>query len=251
MEPEAIQRRALRDILRWLAGASEGASLWERDGVTAAAVPATPERSIVNSVVYEGEPSLAAAHDDLLGFYADAGVLAWSVWTPEHDTGAIDLLTSRGHGFDGEPVAMTLDLEHFEPPDAGDLDWDAKASFAELGMVNDEAYGYSHGQGIAGALAREADGVPIRLYRAKRGGDTASVLGTIDHDDDVGIYWVATRERHQGNGLAGRLLAAALAEGRNRGMRTSSLQSSAKGETVYTRLGYARQFRLHLYERRG
>ena len=77
------------------------------------------------------------------------------------------------------------------------------------------------------------------------------MLATIDHGDDLGVYFVATRPEHGRQGLAGRLLAAVLAEGRQRGMRTSSLQSSAKGETVYTRLGYARQFRLHLYERRG
>ena len=75
-------------------------------------------------------------------------------------------------------------------------------------------------------------------------------MGTMDHDDDVGIYFVATSPDHRGAGLATGLLSAALVEARERGMRTSSLQSSAKGEGLYARLGYERHFRLHLYERR-
>jgi ribosomal protein S18 acetylase RimI-like enzyme len=250
-DPRAIQTRALRDLLRWLGGASAGATLWEAPGVTAAVVPATPQRSIINAVAYEDAASLGAAYDRLAENYADAGVAGWSVWTPDHDATAIELLTGRGHTFDGEPAAMTLDLRRFEPRDPGDLEWDAEASFGELGRINDEAYGHVAPDGIAEAMAGAADGVPIRLYRARRDGETASVLATIDHDDDLGIYFVATRAEHGRRGLAGRLLAAALAEGRERGMRTSSLQSSAKGDAVYTRLGYERHFRLHLYERRG
>lgn len=247
---DLIQRRGLRDSLRWLGGASPRASAWEAPGVTAAIVPATPERSIINSVVYDDVRSLDSAYAGLVDAYAAAGVAAWNVWTPDHDVGAIAMLTGRGHAFDGGPAAMTLDLERFEPPDPGDLDWDAEASFDELGRINDAAYGHAQGEDIAPAMAGAAEDVPIRLYRAHRSGETACVLATIDHDEDLGVYYVATAEGHGRQGLASRLLAAALAEGRERGLRTSSLQSSAKGQSVYTRLGYESRFRLHLYERR-
>ena len=146
---------------------------------------------------------------------------------------------------------MTLDLGAFEAPDLGDLEWDADAGFDELGALNDEAYGHAGADGYAAAVAGAPQELAMRLYRARRGGETASVLATMDHDDDLGIYFVATPARHARQGLAGRLLAAALAEGRERGLRTSSLQSSAQGQPVYARLGYRPHYRLQLYERRG
>ena len=250
-DPAGAQRRGLRDSLRWLGGASPGAAVWEAAGVTAAIVPAVPERSIINSVVYDDAGALDAAYDGLVDAYAAAGVVAWDVWTPDFDSDALELLRARGHTFDGEPAAMTLDLARFESPGLGDLDWDGEATFDELGRINDLGYGHGGADGIAAAFGGVPGGIPMRLYRARRGGETASVLATIDHDEDLGIYYVATAPDHGRQGLAGRLLAAALGEGRERGMRTSSLQSSAKGEPVYTRLGYVRDFRLNLYERRG
>jgi hypothetical protein len=219
--------------------------------VTAAIVPVVPERSIINSVVYDDVLALDAAYDGLVDAYAAAGIVAWNVWTPDFDSEARQLLIARGHGFDGEPAAMTLDLGRFRAPGSDDLDWDADATLDELGRINDLGYGHAAADGIAAAFARAAPGIPIRLYRARRDGETACVLAAIDHDDDLGIYYVATAPAHGRRGLAGRLLAAALGEGHERGMRTSSLQSSAKGEPVYARLGYTRDFRLHLYERRG
>jgi ribosomal protein S18 acetylase RimI-like enzyme len=246
----AIQLRALHEALGWMGTASEGASIFQAPGVTAAVVPATPERSIINSVVFDDPGSLDAAYDALVDVYASAGILAWDVWTPDYDTEAIGLLKGRGHTFDGEPGAMTIDLEAFEGPDLADLDWDSNATFDELGRINDLAYEHAEGEGIAAAMTR-GGGFPVRLYRARRSGETACVLATMDHGGgDLGIYYVATHPEHGRRGLAGRLLAAALVDARGRGLRTSSLQSSAKGESVYMRLGYERHFRLHLYERR-
>jgi hypothetical protein len=42
---------------------SEGARTLERDGVLAALVPASPERSVINAVVYERPEALAEAYD--------------------------------------------------------------------------------------------------------------------------------------------------------------------------------------------
>jgi len=249
-DPVAIQTRGLRDLLRWLGGASDGASAWEAPGVTAAIVPATAQRSIVNSVVFDSPEQLEAAYEQLDSAYGEAGVEAWSVWTPEFQTDAIELLKSRGHAFDGKPAAMTLDLERLAAPEPGDLDWDSEGTFDELGRINDEAYGLDPGSGMAAAIAAAPGDLPIRVYRARLDGETASVLATIDHDEDIGIYWVATVEQHMRRGLAGRLLGGALAEGRERGLQTSSLQSSAKGQPLYERLGYRSHFAIHLYERR-
>jgi GNAT superfamily N-acetyltransferase len=90
----------------------------------------------------------------------------------------------------------------------------------------------------------------VRLYRARVGGEAACVLGTIDHEDDLGFYFVATDPGHRGKGLASRLMAVALADARERGFSTSSLQASPMGQPVYERLGYEAHFRLNLYERR-
>jgi GNAT superfamily N-acetyltransferase len=82
-------------------------------------------------------------------------------------------------------------------------------------------------------------------------------MATIDHapgpgarGPDCGIYFVATRERFRRRGLATRLMRAALAEARERGCATSSLQASGMGEPVYAAMGYEHCFRFHLYERR-
>ena len=182
---------------------------------------------------------------------------AWTVWTPEFDREAIAALEAAGHSFDGKPLAMVLELERFEPPDLGGLDYDEGGDMPTLGEINDSAYGFAAGEGMAALFAAHPEGIHVRIYRARLDGETACVLATIDHDgldgaggDDCGIYFVATREDARGRGLATRLLSAALVEARGRGCATSSLQSSAMGERIYDTLGYRRWFRLHMYERR-
>ena len=92
--------------------------------------------------------------------------------------------------------------------------------------------------------------MPLRLYQARVDGEPACVLGTVDDGDDCGVYLVATLPEHRGQGLARRLLHAALAEARERGLRTSSLQATKLGYPVYERLGYEPICAIEMWERR-
>jgi GNAT superfamily N-acetyltransferase len=244
-----LQRRNLRALMSVLVGRSANAQVLEHDGVTGVVVPAVPERSVVNCVTYDDAERLAAALPALATAYDDAGVKAWTVWTPDGDTEAIAALKGAGHRFDAEPAAMTLVLSDFEPLDLGDLDWDKAASAAEVGRLNDEAYGHQPGS-LAAAIGDKPYEPPVRSYRARVDGEVACVLQTIDCEGDCGIYWVATDAGHRGRGLAKRLMSAALVEAGERGCETSTLQATAKGYPVYERLGYRTFGRLHMYERR-
>jgi GNAT superfamily N-acetyltransferase len=244
----ALQQRGLRDWTALLGSSSVGARVVERDGVIAAIVPACSQRSIVNCVAYADTAALATALDDLASVYDEAGIAAWTVWTPEFDREAIETLESEGHKFDGSPRAMSLDLAGFEAIETGDLDWDDDVDPADFGRLNDLAYGLAVETGLAASVSSPAPG--LRLYQARVGGEPASVLGTIDHDLDLGFYFVATHPDHRGLGLASRLISVAIEEAKERGIETSSLQGSAMGQPIYRRLGYSDDFAVNLYERR-
>lgn len=244
-----LQRRNLRAWMTVLADRSEGARLLAYDGVTGALLPAVPERSIPNCVTYDDPDRLAAAIPALAAAYDEAGVRAWTVWTPDVDPDAIAALEGAGHKFDGKPAAMTLSLADFEPLDPGDLDWDQAATPGDVGRVNDEAYGHeSATYGLA--LGDRPYQHPVRLYQARVEGEVGCVLQTIDCEGDCGVYLVATVPEYRGRGLARRLMSVALEEARERGCETSTLQASPMGYPVYERLGYETACRLHLYERR-
>jgi GNAT superfamily N-acetyltransferase len=210
--------------------------------------PTATTRSIPNSVSYVDAEALAAGLDEVAAAYADAGIAAWTVWVPDFDTEAIELLLAAGHVFDGSPTAMTLELAEFEARDDAALDWSATGDPADLGRINDLAYGLPADSGMAAGLS--APGPELTLYDARVDGEVACVLGTADHGSDLGVYFVATDPRHQGAGLAGRLTRVALEAARERGLKTSSLQASARGKPIYEALGYVEHFTLHLYEKR-
>lgn len=245
-----LQRAGLEAFVRTVAHASEGGELAELDGVVGAVVPACPDRSLPNSVVWRDLDSLRASLGDLAAAYERAGVSAWTVWVPEGADGAAELLESSGHRFDGSPAAMYMGLSDLAAPGSGDLDWDAAAEPAEVGRVNDLAYGFPVGMGPGPAIGHGPAEFGTRLYRARAGGETVSVLQTLDVGGDCVVTMVATLPEHRGQGLAGRLLRAALAEARERGRETSTLQASLLGAGVYERIGYRVAGRLRLYERR-
>jgi GNAT superfamily N-acetyltransferase len=241
-----LQQHGLRDWISLLGESSPGARVHSADGITASVVPMTPERSICNSVTYDDAAALAGGLDELAKVYEGAGVVAWTVWTPEFDADAIDILEASGHVHDASPMAMSLDLASFDAPSIGDLDWDTEPDPADLGRLNDIAYGLPPEALMSPGLSHP--GAAATLYQARVDGQTVCILGTMDHDDDLGFYFVATHPDHRGLGLASRLMTVALLDAALRGLQSSSLQGSPMGQPVYRKLGYADDFVLRMYE---
>ena len=240
----ARQHESLRVFVREFPKASPGGRALELTGVTAAITPAAPEHSVVNSVVYRDVDALAAAVGPLAASYDEAGIRAWTVWVPEADIGAVRVLEGAGHRFDAQPMAMGMELdERFgEPPaNAFRRELDLRA----VGRLNDAAYGHA----FSPAMQNEPE---LRLYGylAPATGEAESCLVTFDAGDDCGVFWVATAPEARGRGLATLLMRAALADARERGCTTSTLQATAAGHPVYARLGYRDLGRLQMWERR-
>ena len=240
--------RSMETAWRALGAGSEDARMIERDGVLAAVVPAVPERSVFNSVLYRTPENLAAARDELARVYDQAGIDAWTVWVPESDRASAELLDSAGHTLDAAPRAMVLELDDLAEPDPGDLDWSAEGSLTDLKRINDAAYGDPPGtfdRGIGNPAAET-----WRIYEARLEGRTASMLAVTDIEGDCAIWWVATLPEARGRGLAARLLHVALAEARERGSDTSTLQATKLGRPIYERLGYRDIGELQMWELR-
>jgi hypothetical protein len=93
---------SLRGSLRLGQNGAAGSRVLELEGVTAAIVPTTPDRSVINAVVYERPEALEAGLDELASAYSAAGVTAWTVWVPDGDERSVRLLEA------GRPRARRL-----------------------------------------------------------------------------------------------------------------------------------------------
>jgi GNAT superfamily N-acetyltransferase len=215
------------------------------DGVTAAVVPECPERSVVNCVIYSSAEALGEELDRIAEEYERCGVRAWTVWVPEHDREAAELLERGGHVLDARPSAMVRSLEGIEPP-AVELDL-IEPDMAVAAGINDVAYGFP---GQFERALRSVPPEPAHLYLARADGVPASTVLTYEADGECGIYLVATLPEARGRGLAGALMAHALTEARGRGCTTTSLQATARGRPVYERMGYHHIGAVHMWERR-
>lgn len=248
--PSGWSRRSYAGIARWLTAiaAADGASLLSREGLLASIAPAAAERSLFNSVVYDEPGALERHLGELALVYEDAGVLAWTVWVPDADREGAVLLAERGHSLDGAPREMLVALDEPDPPPDG-LGVAYPGEWASVCGINDEAYGLP-----AGSYERGAGAVPApgwQPYLALHEGRPACALATLDAGDDCFVSMVATVPAARGRGLASGLLLRALADARERGCVTSTLQASARGAPVYSRLGYRDVGGLEMWERRG
>jgi GNAT superfamily N-acetyltransferase len=228
-------------------GAPDSRLLELRD-VTASIVPAAPDRSVVNAVVYEHPDTLRAVLDDLAQVYEEAGVRAWTVWVSEGDEQTAELLASAGHALDASPRAMGLELDQLADAPGPEPAWSDAWDLRSAGLVNDRAYGDPDG-----SWARALGALPpgsAHLYLARLNGEPASFVMVHDHEADCVFWFAATVEGARGRGLATGLLHRALRDALERGCRTSTTQATAMGRPVYERVGYRDLGAVHMYERR-
>jgi GNAT superfamily N-acetyltransferase len=243
------QYASLREFCRLIGHASPGARVFERGGVLAAVVPATPDRAVMNSVVYSDASELDRTLPELAETYSDAGVRAWTVWVPHGDAAAAAALERAGHRLDADPAAMAMELSAFDAPRP---DWDAapdgeldpEPKLATVARLNDLSYPVEGEHFVRGL--RDAPG--LRCYVARMAGEPVACATGQDHDGDFSVIFVATVPEARGRGLAGRLLVHALHEARERGCRTTSLQATKMGQPLYARLGYRDLGPVHMWE---
>ncbi len=195
IDERELRRRAIAGLRGEVEAFGSGAPdsfLVRREGLLAAVVPASPQRSVFNSIYYEDPAVLRQEVDELKQIYDSHGVRAWTVWVPDEDRETARMLADRTYGYGPDGFRTTL---------AGDtsLSW----------LV------------------------------AYDGEEAVGCVGTVDVGDDCCVTGVATPPEHQGRGIAGWLLRRALAEARERGLLTASLQATRAGAPLYERLGFS------------
>jgi len=236
----------LREFVRLLGAASPRARAVELAGVSASVTPVTPHRSLMNSVVYETAGDLERALAELGQVYEEAGILAWTVWVPAHDTRSARLLSEAGHVLDAAPIAMSMELDRLTARRPHELDLDPAPTVQTLAGLNDRAYELERPD-----FTTALESLPgLVVHVARVDGQPASCVAAHDHDGDCCITFVATLPQARGRGLAGALMALALHEAHNRGCTTTSLQATKLGSPVYRKMGYRDLGPIEMWERR-
>jgi ribosomal protein S18 acetylase RimI-like enzyme len=249
MEDAELKARAwagVVDFTRLVGRHAPGASLYERDGVVACVVPGVPA-SILNAAIAVEPRAQPTPTDAIARVYADAKVLKWGVWIEGDDTAAADALHQAGLVLDSNPVLMGAELDDIA--EAKDLPLTTEISLADVGHVNDLAYGF-HQPRIGPILAGFPPGNAFHAYGAHSDGELACVAVVHDVEDDTFVTFVATLPHARGRGLATNLLRQALDDSKHRGIETTTLQASKAGQGIYAAIGYRPLGEQHLWERR-
>jgi GNAT superfamily N-acetyltransferase len=226
---------------------STGGRAWEGDGVSAAIVPGSPQRSFFNSVLYEDGASMIDSIEAVADLYREAGVEAWTVWVPEADTAVAEALEAAGHRLDATPRAMAMPLGELRPPEPDpELEIREEPDYELVSSLNEVAYGFAPGE----FPVMRGDLAALRTYLGSIGGETVACAGAFTHGGDCEIVFVAVLPEGRGRGISGRLMARALADAAEQGLETTTLQATKLGYPVYVKLGYRDYGELHMWERR-
>ncbi len=209
----------------------------EFDGAVGSIVDARPDYPWLNALVCEPGADFKRVLERVV---EAAELLQLSVWA----CGPDQVETAVAAGFTNliaTVPAMSMELDHVR---AGGSTSEPIA-LAEAGALSDAAYGNTAHE-VEHTLARiPTDRVQAR-GRRDASGQIVTAAVALDLEDDCSLQYVATRPdvQRRGHGLA--LLIDMLARARDRGLSTTSLQSSEAGAHLYRRLGYRTVARLEL-----
>jgi ribosomal protein S18 acetylase RimI-like enzyme len=246
----ARQAQSQRGFYRALAGGSPEAQLIELEGVQATVIPARPWFSIFNSTFYANGNTLEAALPALGRGYAKAGVMAWSVWVLSEDQPAGSLLDAAGFVCAATPLRMAASIAQIDLEERIELDFVGDPSWEMVARCNDRAHGVLEDWTMA-AVFQSMDDAPSHLHAARADGGVVAALIAREHDGDCYLWFVATVPEAQRMGIGAELVRRALIDARGRGCQTTSLESTAAGERLYTKLGYRSLGRYERWERRA
>ena len=238
-----------------LGASSPGARLFERDGVTAAIVPACPQRSICNSVTYtDAAALLAGALDELAGaLRATPGSRPGRCGCPSSTARRSTRSRRAGHALRRRRrwrcrSSSTAASRRSSATSTGTRDADrGRPRPAQRPRLRPRRPTTASAAALGDAAGRRA--------RSTRPASTASspaCSATIDHDATTSASTSSPpTPSTAGAGLASRLMAVALVEARERGLRTSSLQGSPMGRAGLRPARLRRPTsRCDMYERR-
>ncbi len=231
--------RGIAPFVRLYTMGADSARLVELGSVTASVVPASPQRSLVNTVVFDraNPAELESALPTLQTEFAAAGVVASSVWVVEGDSEAEAMVVDHGYTIDSTPRAMGADISALElagPIDDVDLSWDMPT----VSKLNERAYGLDQGE-FGAVLDRIPPSDDVFCFTAiSRGKRVATVMTLHMPDGDCTVYFVATDPEHRREGHARRAMTAALQHATAAGCTTTTLQATSHGAPLYRLLGY-------------
>jgi ribosomal protein S18 acetylase RimI-like enzyme len=241
VEDRILLERNLRGLaaLHRLVGRHAG-TLIEIDGAVGSIVHDAPDYPWLSALVCEPGADLGRVLEGIAESVDCDELAVWACGTGQVHA-AIDAGFTR---LIATVPAMSMTLDRVAAVESND----GEVGLAEVGALSDVAYD-NKGNELERTLTR----IPSdRVHAYGRRDATGRLLAAalfLDVDGDCSVQYVATRPDAQrlGHGLA--LLGSALARAYDRGVRTTSLQSSQAGMPLYRRLGYRTVGQLELRQR--
>jgi ribosomal protein S18 acetylase RimI-like enzyme len=217
------------------------------DGLVALVTPDVFYASFFNGVVYDDGPAVVAALGQLDAMYVEAGVKAWAIWVHHDDPDTAAACEAAGHMLDATPALMGADIADLDLTSPSDAALDHDPDWLTMGNLNALAYAGPSGMGqVVADMTTESY---VRVVATVDGMPRACAAGLL-HDGNCEVVFVATDPIARRQGLARHCTAAVLRAAADAGATTTTLEASALGEPVYTRMGYRSVGRLQMWERR-